>query len=110
MHVVRGLRQALLMMVGSAVLALAGAGLWTGWQGGEFRRAAAIALLVVAGIISFTGGTVASRGITSETYAFLGWGPDREEPATGDALTAVGVFLFVAVPLFLVGGLLYGSG
>jgi hypothetical protein len=98
------------MLGGSAVLALAGAGVWTAWQGGEYRRAAAIALVVLAGIISFTGGTVASRGMTSETYAFLGWGPGREEPATGDALTAVGVFLFVAVPLFLVGGFLYGTG
>lgn len=68
-HVVRGLRQALLMVAGSAVVALAGAGLWTGWQGGDFR-----------------------------------------EPATGGALTAVGIFLFVSVPLFLVGALLYGSG
>jgi hypothetical protein len=57
------------MVAGSVVVALAGAGLWTGWQGGDFR-----------------------------------------EPATGGALTAVGIFLFVSVPLFLVGAFLYGSG
>jgi ABC-type maltose transport system permease subunit len=35
---------------------------------------------------------------------------DLEEPASGDGLTAMGVFLFVALPLFVVGGLLFGRG
>jgi hypothetical protein len=110
MHVVRGLRQALLMVLGAAVLGLVGAGLWTVWQGGEFRRALALALVILAGVLAFTGGTVLSRGETNDINAFLGRGPDREEPRTGDSLTAVGVFLFVSVPLFVIGGLLYGTG
>jgi hypothetical protein len=40
----------------------------------------------------------------------MGSGPDHENPSTGGALTGVGIFLFVSLPLFVAGGLLYGSG
>jgi hypothetical protein len=110
MHVVRGLRQALVMVLGAAVLGLVGAGLWTAWQGGEFRRALALALVILAGVLALTGGTALSRGGTNDINAFFGRGPEREEPITGDSLTSVGVFLFVSVPLFVLGGLLYGTG
>ena len=42
--------------------------------------------------------------------AFLGMGPNFEEPATGEGLTALGIFLFVSLPLFIVGGLLFDPG
>jgi hypothetical protein len=110
MHILRGLRQALVMVTGSVVVGLAVAGLWVGWQGGGFRPALGLALLVLAGLLAISGGALTTRAGTSETYALLGWAPDREVPGTGDSLTAVGVFLFVSVPLFLIGGLLYGTG
>ena len=37
-------------------------------------------------------------------------GPDREELDTEPGPTAVGVFLFVSLPLFVVGGVLFGTG
>jgi hypothetical protein len=39
----------------------------------------------------------------------FGMGPDREEPYTGEGLTGLGVFLFVSLPLFIAGGVLFGS-
>ncbi|MGR6962961.1 hypothetical protein ACU610_00625 [Geodermatophilus sp. URMC 61] len=98
------------MLVFSAAAGLVAAGLWSAVQGGGFRSKAGIALMVLAGLLSLTGGTALSRATTLETRAFLGMGPDFEEPASGEGLTALGVFLFVSLPLFLVGGLLFGRG
>src|SRR3712207_5736710 len=108
--VVRGLHQALVMLLFSAVVALVVAGLWLALQGGGFRSKVEIALMVIAGLISLTGGTVLSRTATNDERAFLGMGPDREEPDTGEGLTGLGVFLFVSLPLFIAGGVLSGSG
>ncbi|MGY1760818.1 hypothetical protein ACI79G_20170 [Geodermatophilus sp. SYSU D00779] len=108
--VVRGLRQALVMLLSSAVLALAVAGLWCALQGGGLRSKVAIAVMVIAGLISLTGGTAFSRAADNDVRAFLGSGPDREEPYTGEGLTGLGVFLFVSLPLFVAGGVLFGAG
>jgi hypothetical protein len=107
--VIRGLRQALVMLLLSSVVALVVAGLWFALQGGEFRPKVAITLLVIAGLISLTGGTALSRAVTNDARAFLGMGPDLEEPDTGDGLTGLGFFLFVSLPLFIAGGALFGS-
>jgi hypothetical protein len=79
-------------------------------QDGGFRVKAAVALLVIAGLIALTGGNALNRSGTAEMRVLLGTGPDHEEPATGAGLTSVGVFLFVSLPLFVAGGLLYGTG
>lgn len=110
MHVVRGLRQALVLLCGCAMVALAGSGLWWVLQGGGFRAKFGIALLVVAGLLALTGGNAFSRSGTLEMNALMGMGPDHEDPSTGAGLTGVGIFLFVALPLFVIGGLLYDSG
>jgi hypothetical protein len=110
MHVTRGLRQALALICGAAAVALATAGLWWVLQDGGFRVKVAIALVVIAGLIALTGGTALNRGGTAEMRVLLGTGPDHEEPTTGAGLTGVGVFLFVSLPLFVAGGLLYGTG
>jgi hypothetical protein len=73
---------------------------------GEVRRCTAL----VAGLIALTGGNALNRSGTAETRVLLGTGPDHEDPTTGGALTSVGICLFVAPPLFVAGGLLYGSG
>ena len=92
------------MVLAGAAVALAAAAVWTGVGDTGFRRAAGICLMVVGGLLALTGGTVLSRASTDEARAFLGQGPDREEPDSGEGLTAVGVFVFVSLPL-LVGGL-----
>ena len=79
-------------------------------SGGGFRVKVAIVLLAVSVLISLTGSGVLTRSGSAEINALQGRGPDHEEaPATG-VLTGVGVFLFVGVPLFLAGALLYGTG
>lgn len=110
MHVIRGLRQALVMAIAAAVVALAAGGLWSTVQGSGFRVPFAVALMTIGGVLSLGGSSVFTRAETSDVRAFLGQGPDREEPGTGENLTGVGVFLFVALPLFVAGLLLYGSG
>ncbi len=99
------------MLLVSAVAALVVAGLWSALQGGGFRSKVGIALMVIAGLISLTGGTAFSRAADYEERAFiLGAGADRDEPYTSEGLTGLGIFLFVSLPLFLAGGVLYGSG
>jgi hypothetical protein len=87
---------------------MAVAGVWSGAGDIGFRRAAALSLMGAAGVLAVTGGTVLSRGSTTEVRAFLGWGPDREEPATGPSLTAVGIFVFVSLPLVVAGLVVFG--
>jgi len=108
--VVRGLRRALVVLVSSAVVALAVAGLWATLQGGGFRVRFAVTLMVIAGLLSLTGGTAFSRAATNDERAFLAWGPEPEEPDTGPGLTGLGLFLFVSLPLFVAGSVLYGYG
>jgi hypothetical protein len=107
---VRGLRRALVMLLCSALAALVVAGMWWALLGGGFRSKVGIASMVIAGLISVTGGTAFSRAADYEERAFLGMGADREEPDTGEGLTGLGIFLFVSLPLFITGGVLYGSG
>jgi len=110
MHVVRGFRQALLMLAGSAVVALAVAGVWSVLRDSGFRVPFAVALMVLGGALSLGGSSVFTRAETNDVRAFFGQGPDREDPGTGQSLTAVGVFLFVSLPLFVTGLVLFGSG
>ena len=91
-------------------VAAAGAGLWVALQDGGFRVPFAVALMSAGGVLSLGGSSVFGRAETNDVRAFLGQGPDRDEPGTGESLTGVGVFLFVSLPLFAAGLLLYGSG
>jgi hypothetical protein len=109
-HVVRGLRQALLLLCVCLLVASAAAGIWWAVQDGAFRVKLGIVLLVVAGLMALTGNNALNRSGTAEIRALMGSGPDHEDPSTGGALTGVGIFLFVSLPLFVLGGVLYGSG
>ena len=77
-HVLRGLRQALVMLAASVAVALAGAGVWAAVNDGGFRVPFAVALMVIGGVLCLTGGTVVARAESNEVFAFLGRGPDRE--------------------------------
>lgn len=110
MHVIQGLRQALVMLVISIAVALAGGGAWAALNDDGFRVPFAWALMVIGGLLCLTGGTVVSRAESNEVFAFLGRGPDREVIGETDTLAPVGVFLFVSLPLLAAGLLLYGSG
>ncbi len=96
------------MLLTSAAVALAAGAVWFALQGGGFRSKVALAAMVLAGLVSLTGGTALSRAVTNEERAFLGMGPDRDEPDTGEGLTGLGVFLFVSLPLFIAGAALLG--
>ena len=106
MHVLRGLRQALVMIALAVAVAAVVAVVWYAAQGGSLTPKLGLALLVLAGLIGVTSGTELSRGMTLEARAFLGAGPDRERPDAGPGLTAIGVLLLVSAPLFVAGGLL----
>jgi hypothetical protein len=108
--VVHGLRQALVMLALSAVAVLVGAGLWAAVEDSAFRPKAGIVSMIIAALIGLTGGTALSRATTNDVHAFLGLGPDLEDPDAGESLTGIGVFLFVSLPLFVAGAALYGSG
>ena len=106
----RGLRQALVLLVSSAVVGLVIGGLWSLLQGASFRSRAGIALMIVAGLLSLTGGVTFGRTASIGERAFLDMGPDVDEADTGPGLTGLGIFLFVSLPLFVAGGVLAGSG
>jgi hypothetical protein len=110
MHVVRGLRQALVLLAGCGLAALAVGWLWWVLQDGGLRAKVGMAMLIIAACMALTGGNVLTRSGTADTNALLGTGPEHEDAPTSGVLTGVGIFLFVAVPLFLAGGVLYGSG
>ena len=98
------------MLAVSATAAAAAAGVWVAVGDAAYRSRFAICLLVVAGLLSLTGGTLVSRSATMEMRALTGEGPGMDEPGEGEALTALGVFLFVALPLFAAGAVLHGNG
>jgi hypothetical protein len=110
MHVLRGLRQALVMLVVAVALALAGAGVWAAVNEDGFRVPFALALMIFGGLLCLTGGTVVTRGESNDVLAFLGRAPDREVTGQGESLAPVGVFLFVSLPLLVAGLVLYGTG
>ncbi len=96
------------MIVVGVASAAAAAGVWVLLAGGGYRSRLAVALFVVAGLIALLGGTVVARAGTSDVRAFLGQGPERDQPDVGGALQPMGVFLFVCLPLAAAGLLLAG--
>ena len=98
------------MLLACAAGAAVAGGLWALTQDSGFRVPFAVALMVVGGVLSLTGGTLFSRADSSDVRAFLGMGLDNSEVDSGEGLTGVGVFLFVSLPLFVVGLLLFGTG
>jgi hypothetical protein len=98
------------MLTLATAVSLGAAGVWS-WVGdGGLRQSFGVILMVLGGLLALTGGNALSRASTSDTYAFLGRGPDQEDPNSGEGLTPVGVFLLVSLPLLVLGLALYGTG
>lgn len=108
MYVLAGLRQAAVVCALLTAASAALAALWVLGRGGAYDHRLGAVLMVVAALVCLTSGTDLSRQATLEVRAFLGAGPDREVPWSGEALTPVGVALLIGLPLFLAGGLLLG--
>ena len=102
----RGLRQALALVVGAAAAGLAVAGVWSVLGDGGFLSKFGVTLLVLAGLLAMTSGAVFTRAHEYEH----GRRPDLDDHGSSGVLTGLGVFLFVSLPLFLAGGVLFGSG
>lgn len=98
------------MLAVCVAAAAAAAAVWLALAGGAYRPKLGLAMMVVGALLALTGGTGLSRLGEMDARAWLGAGPARDEPTSSGALTPFGVFLLVTVPLFLVGGLVYGRG
>ncbi|MGY2077368.1 hypothetical protein [Blastococcus sp. SYSU DS0828] len=110
MPVAAALRRVVVMLAAAGLAAAVAGWVWAVVADEGFRSRFALSLMVVAGLLALVGGTLAPRLATAEARAFLGQGPGQEESGGDEPLTALGVFLFVALPLFAVGLITYGSG
>jgi hypothetical protein len=106
----RAVGQGAVLLTASAAGAAVGAAVWTAFSGTGYRVSLAVAFLVVAALTGLSGTGMSARSGTHDTWAFLGLGPDRAEEKAGEGLTSFGVFLFVSLPLFLLGLVLFGRG
>jgi hypothetical protein len=109
-HVLRGLRQALVLVAGCLLAGSLAAGAWVLAAEGSFAPALGVALLVLAFLVGTAGGTTLSRAAADGERAFLGLGPERDRDGSGAGLTPLGTALFVGVPLFLLGLVLLDLG
>lgn len=104
MAIVRGLREAIVYIavcVGIAAV-VASVGLVT--SGGHFLHTFGISLVVLGGLLSVTGGQIATRLHMADVNAWVDI--DSRSPAEEipyGALTGIGVFLFVSIPLIAAG-------
>ena len=109
MHVLRALRQALLLVLGCLATGAAVAAAWE-LAGGGFLHAFGVALTVLAFLVGTAGGATLSRAAADSERAFAGLGPERDEPGGTGGLTGLGVALFVGLPLFAAGLVLLDLG
>lgn len=103
MTVLKGLREALVLFVIALVLVAVAAGVWVAVSGGEFVTRFGIALVVVGALLGVTGDLTLSRVGMLGARAAFGLAPEQETGGGGRVLTGVGIFLFVGLPLVVVG-------
>ncbi|MCG5442581.1 hypothetical protein NIE79_000362 [Micromonospora sp. NIE79] len=106
MTVLRGLREALLLFAVIGALAAVAAMIWVAVAGGAYTARLGIGLVVVGGLIGMTGDLTLSRIGMLGPRATFGVAPERDTASGGRVLTGVGIFLFVGLPLIVVGVLL----
>jgi hypothetical protein len=108
MTAMRGLREAGFLLAIGVALAAAAATIWVLIGSGDFVNRFAMSLVIAGMVLSITGGGALHQAATADAFAWLGKGPERGDGdhGGGRTLTSVGIFLFVAVPLIIVGLLL----
>ncbi|MFI7211110.1 hypothetical protein [Micromonospora maritima] len=104
--VVRGLREALVLFVIAAVVIAVAVGVWVAVAGGDFAHRLGVSFMLVGLLIGMTGDLTLSRIGMLDARSAFGLPPERDDAGGGRVLTGVGVFLFVSVPLIVVGALL----
>jgi hypothetical protein len=104
--VIRGLREALVLFLVAAVTIAVAVGIWVAVDGGDFVHRLGVAFMVVGAVIGMTGDLTLSRIGMLDARSAFGLAPEREDGGGGRVLTGVGIFLFVSVPLIIVGVLL----
>ena len=80
------------------------------FSGDSYRLALAVALVAIGALLALTGSNVITRTGSMDTFAFLGMAPESQDPDAGEGLTSIGVFLFVALPLLVIGMALFDRG
>ncbi|MFC0508832.1 hypothetical protein [Micromonospora costi] len=103
MTVLRGLREALVLLVIALVVIAVAAAVWVAVAGGGFASRFGVVSLVVGGLVGVTGDLTLSRIGMLDARAAFGLPPERETGGGGRVLTGVGIFLFVGLPLVVVG-------
>ncbi|MGC5019149.1 hypothetical protein [Micromonospora sp. DT47] len=106
MTVVKGLREALVLIVIAVALAAVAAAVWHAARGGDFTQRYGFTLMIFGALLGVTGDLTLSRIGTMESRAIFGKAPEQESGGGGRVLTGIGVFLFVSVPLIAIGLLL----
>ncbi|MFG2107464.1 hypothetical protein [Micromonospora chersina] len=104
--VIRGLREALVLFLIAVVTIAIVVGVWVALSGGDFVHRLGVAFMVVGAVIGMTGDLTLSRIGMLPARSTFGLAPEREDGGGGRVLTGVGIFLFVSVPLIVVGVLL----
>jgi len=105
----QGLRQAIGMVVVSALVAAALAGLWFVVQGDGFARAMGVVLLAAAGLWTATSASDSTRAGMMDMRALIGRGPERAPADLDRGMTGLAIMLFVSLPLAAAGLVMLGS-
>jgi hypothetical protein len=105
MTAIRGLREAVVLAAVAATLSAVAALVWVLVGSGGFVDRFAMCLIIAGIVLAVTGNVAFSRASTTDALAFRGNGPEREEANSGGGrvLTSIGIFLFVSVPLIIIG-------
>ncbi|WBB70142.1 hypothetical protein [Micromonospora sp. WMMD812] len=106
MTVLRGLREAVLLLVIALVVIAVAAVVWVAVAGGGFASRFGLASILVGVLLGVTGDLTLSRIGMLDARSTFGLPPERETGGGGRVLTGVGIFLFVGLPLVVVGVLL----
>ncbi|MDQ7905077.1 hypothetical protein RB614_11145 [Phytohabitans sp. ZYX-F-186] len=107
MTALKGLLEALVLVVIAAAVAAVVAGIWVAVGDGTFVSRLGICLVGAGALVAVSGGLGFTQMGSADAFAWFGRGPERG-PADdgGRVLTGVGVFLFVTLPLVVAGGFL----